>query len=245
MSSERVNNGRALPDHYLLVLLRHGESAWNAEDRFTGWMDVPLTPQGEDEARQAGLALKAAGSDFDLAFTSVLPRAIRSLEIVLVAMELEHLPVTQAWELNERHYGALQGLSKAGMGRHLGARRVMHWRRSYTGRPPALTWDDHRHPRFDPRYAGLPPEQLPRTESLQDTGARLLPFWQAAIAPAIQAGKQALIVAHGNSLRALVAYLEKTPEALVPQIKIPTGVPWVYTLDRNLHPISRVELAIS
>jgi len=245
MSSERVNNGRAVPDHYLLVLLRHGESLWNAEDRFTGWMDVPLTAQGEAAARRAGQALKAAHFDFDLAFTSVLPRAIRSLEIVLAAMDREHLPVMQAWQLNERHYGALQGLSKAGMARHLGARRVMHWRRSYTGRPPALTWDDHRHPRFDPRYAGLPPEHLPRTESLHDTAVRLLPLWQTAIAPAIQAGKRVLIVAHGNSLRALAACLEKTPEALVPDIKIPTGMPWVYTLDRNLQPLSRVELSTS
>ena len=227
---------------YPLVLLRHGQSAWNRENRFTGWTDVDLTEKGRAEARLAARRLAEAGFSFDLAFTSVLQRAIDTLWIVLEEMQLEGIPTVQRWELNERHYGALQGLSKAETARRLGEKWVMSWRRSYAARPPALEWDDQRHPRFDRRYAALPAEALPRTESLADTERRLLPCWQAEIAPALQAGRRVLVSAHGNSLRALVRYLEDVPEADVPGINIPTGAPLVYELDVDLRPIRRYYL---
>lgn len=223
--------------HHQLALLRHGQSPWNAQDCFTGWTDVGLSEQGRWEARRAGAVLTAAGFTFDLAFTSVLRRAIYSLWLVLEAMQLEWLPVVKDWRLNERHYGTLQGLNKAETALRLGRRRVFEWRRSYRGRPPQLEWDDARHPRFDRRYAGLPPRVLPAGESLADTVQRLLPCWQERIAPAIRSGQRVLIVAHGNSLRALVAYLDQVPEPDVPAIVIPTGVPIVYELDERLFPL--------
>jgi len=222
---------------YPLVLLRHGQSAWNKENRFTGWTDVELTRQGQAEALEAARRLAEAGISFDVAFTSVLRRAIDTLSIMFEAMQLKGLPIVQRWELNERHYGALQGLNKSETARRLGEERVMSWRRSYRVRPPALEWDDHRHPRFDRRYAGLGVEALPRSESLADTEFRLLPCWQAEIAPALRSGRQVLVSAHGNSLRALVRYLEDVPEAEVPEIYIPTGIPLVYELDVDLRPI--------
>ncbi len=227
---------------YRLVLLRHGQSIWNLENRFTGWTDVDLTGQGRQEAHQAAALLSRAGFTFDLAFTSVLQRAIESLEILLQDMRLAGIPCRQAWELNERHYGALQGLNKAETARRLGQALVMSWRRSYAARPPGLEWDDHRHPRFDRRYAALPPEKLPGTESLQDTTLRLLPYWQTAIAPAIRSGRQVLIVAHGNSLRALIQHLEHIPEAQVPALNVPTGIPLIYEFDVDLQPIRRYDL---
>lgn len=228
---------------YTLVLLRHGQSQWNLEDRFSGWIDVDLNEAGRQEARQAGRNLRAAGLSFDVAFTSVLRRAIESLEIVQEEMGLPDLPTRQAWELNERHYGCLQGLNKAETGRRLGRDRVSAWRRSYRAQPPALELDDHRHPRFDPVYAGLPVEKLPRTESLADTAARLLPLWQSEIAPAIRAGQRVLISAHGNSLRALIQYLEAVPEENVPAIEVPTGIPIVYTLNIDLRPVSNYNIS--
>lgn len=227
---------------YTLVLLRHGQSQWNLENRFTGWTEVDLTGKGRQEARQAGELLRAAGLRFDLAYTSMQQRSMESLALALEALQQPAIPVETAWQLNERHYGALQGLNKAETARRLGASRVMAWRRSYTARPPALEFDDYRHPRFDPRYAGLPPESLPRAESLQDTVARLLPYWRSAIVPAIQNGQRVLVVAHGNSLRALVKYLEDLPEAQIPGLEVPTGLPWVYKLDIDLHPKARYTL---
>jgi 2,3-bisphosphoglycerate-dependent phosphoglycerate mutase len=227
---------------YLLVLLRHGESIWNRENRFTGWTDVDLTDQGREEAIQAARRLIQAGFSFDLAFTSVLSRAIDTLQIVLHEMGLEGIPTMRCWELNERHYGSLQGLNKAETAQRLGENLVMSWRRSYYARPPALEWDDHRHPRFDRRYAALPAINLPSTEALADTEQRLLPCWKTAILPAVQAGRQVLIVAHGNSLRALVRYLEQVSEAETPGIHIPTGRPWVYRLNVDFRPIQRYDI---
>jgi 2,3-bisphosphoglycerate-dependent phosphoglycerate mutase len=227
---------------YRLVLLRHGQSLWNLENRFTGWMEVDLTEMGRQEAHQAAARLLAAGFTFDLAFTSVQQRAIETLEILLQEMQRTSIPVEQAWELNERHYGALQGLNKAETALRLGTRRVMDWRRSYASRPPGLEWDDHRHPRFDSRYAALPPDKLPRSESLKDTVERLLPCWQTRIAPAVRSGQQVLVVAHGNSLRALIQYLERIPEIQVPALNVPTGIPLIYELDVDLAPIRRYDL---
>lgn len=229
-------------DTYTLVLLRHGQSRWNLENRFTGWTDVELTDLGRQEAQQAALRLVEAGLGFDLAFTSVLRRAWESLEILQTVMDLPACRTERTWELNERHYGCLQCLNKTETGRRLGKDRVIAWRRSYTARPPALELDDARHPRFDPRYAHIPAERLPRTESLQDTIARMLPFWETAIVPEIRAGKRVLVLAHGNSLRALVKCLENTPEADVPAISVPTGVPLVYRLDHDLRPVRRDDL---
>ncbi|MFM8320131.1 MAG: 2,3-bisphosphoglycerate-dependent phosphoglycerate mutase [Chloroflexota bacterium] len=230
------------PAHHSFVLFRHGESAWNAADRFTGWTDVPLTDAGRQEARQVGQALRRAGCTFDLAVTSVLQRAVESLTIVLDELGRPDLPVLQDWRLNERHYGCLQGLGKADTVARLGSRRVGAWRRGYSERPPALEWDDRRHPRFDPRYAGLPPAQLPRAESLQDTVARLLPCWQAQIAPALRRGRRVLCSAHGNSLRALVAYLENIPAHEIPAISIPTGACIAYQLELDLSVRSRYDI---
>lgn len=222
---------------YKLVLLRHGQSTWNLENRFTGWTDVDLTDQGRQEARTAGKQLRAEGFTFDLAYTSVLKRAIKTLWLVLEEMELEWLPVTRAWQLNERHYGALQGLNKAEMAAQYGEAQVKIWRRSYDTPPPALEPDDERHPRFDRRYAGLSPEELPRTEALKNTVARMLPYWHGTLAPIVKSGQRVLITAHGNSIRALVKYLDTISDDAITELNIPTGIPLVYELDADLKPL--------
>jgi 2,3-bisphosphoglycerate-dependent phosphoglycerate mutase len=219
---------------YKLVLVRHGQSTWNLENRFTGWTDVDLTDQGRAEARAAGQLLREGGYEFDLAFTSVLKRAIRTLNIIQAEMDLDWLPVTRAWQLNERHYGALQGLNKAETAEKFGEAQVKVWRRSYDVPPPALELTDERHPKFDRRYAGLTPEQLPATESLKITLDRVLPYWHEVLAPTIQSGKRVLITAHGNSIRALVKYLDNISDADITELNIPTGIPLVYELDDNL-----------
>jgi 2,3-bisphosphoglycerate-dependent phosphoglycerate mutase len=216
-----------MKDDKRFILLRHGQSQWNLENRFTGWTDVPLTAQGRLEAVQAASLLGQAGFQFDTAFTSVLWRAIETLEIVLNQLGLESIPIQYDWRLNERHYGCLQGLNKAETARRLGSSLVMGWRRSYDQRPPALELDDHRHPRFDRLYGYLPQEILPSTESLKDTEKRILPYWRDIIRPTIQSGKYVLVVAHGNSLRALVRQLEQTPPEKVPSLDIPTGTPLI------------------
>ena len=220
-----------------LVLLRHGFSTWNEENRFTGWTDVDLAQRGLEEAREAGRLLREGGYAFDLAYTSVLKRAIRTLWITLDVLDLMWVPVINSWRLNERHYGALQGLNKAETTAQHGEEKVKIWRRSYDIPPPPLTIDDPRHPGHDPRYAGLPPSVLPLTESLKDTVARFLPYWQETIAPTIQSGQRVLIVAHGNSLRALVKYLDNISDSRIVEENIPTGVPLVYELDDSLKPI--------
>ena len=217
-----------------LVFLRHGESVWNFENRFTGWTDVDLSAKGMIEAQQAGKQLVAAGFAFDSALTSVLKRAIRTLWLVLDEMDALWLPVGREWRLNERHYGALQGLHKAETAQKYGAAQVHRWRRSFDVRPPALSSEDPRHPRFDRRYAAVDPTQLPAAESLQDTMQRILPFWQQTIAPSLQQGVKLLIVAHGNSLRALIKYLDQISDAAIPDLNIPTGIPLVYEFDRHL-----------
>jgi 2,3-bisphosphoglycerate-dependent phosphoglycerate mutase len=220
-----------------LVLLRHGESVWNKENRFTGWTDVDLSERGRAEAAEAGSLLLEGGFVFDLAFTSVLKRAIRTLWIVLDVMDLMWIPEEKDWRLNERHYGALQGLNKAETAAKHGEAQTKIWRRSYDIPPPPLTPDDPRHPSRDPRYAGLSKSDLPLTESLKDTVERFLPYWHGAIAPAIRAGRRVLIAAHGNSLRALVKYLDAIPESEIVELNIPTGIPLVYELDDDLRPI--------
>jgi 2,3-bisphosphoglycerate-dependent phosphoglycerate mutase len=220
-----------------LVLLRHGESLWNMERRFTGWTDVELSELGLQEAHRAGHLFRASGYTFDEAHTSVLKRAIRTLWIVLDELDLMWLPVHRSWRLNERHYGALQGLSKGETAREFGEKQVLEWRRSYAGRPPALSLDDQRHPRFAPRYAHLTQEELPATESLKDTLERVLRYWDATLAPALREGKRLLISAHGNSLRALVKHLDKMSDEEIPKLNIPTGFPLVYELDRDLKPL--------
>lgn len=222
---------------YKLVLLRHGQSVWNLENRFTGWTDVGLTEQGAAEARSGGRLLREGGYVFDAAYTSVLRRAIKTLWIALEELGQEWIPVTRAWQLNERHYGALQGLDKAETAEKFGEAQVKLWRRSYDTPPPALEWDDERHPRFDPRYASLTPERLPATESLKITLERVLPYWLGTVAPAIQSGKRLLVVAHGNSLRALVKYLDDVSESDILELNIPTGIPLVYELSEDLKPI--------
>jgi 2,3-bisphosphoglycerate-dependent phosphoglycerate mutase len=219
-----------------LVLLRHGQSAWNLENRFTGWTDVDLTDQGREEARSAGRLLREEGLTFDVAYTSVLTRAIRTLWLALDELSLLWLPVHRAWQLNERHYGALQGLNKAETAAAHGEEQVLVWRRSYDIPPPPLAADDERHPSRDRRYAGLAPAQLPVTESLADTVSRFLPFWESTIAPDIRAGRRVLIVAHGNSLRALVKHLDGMSNEAIVGLNIPTGVPLVYDLDDALRP---------
>jgi 2,3-bisphosphoglycerate-dependent phosphoglycerate mutase len=226
-----------------LVLIRHGESQWNLENRFTGWTDVGLTPKGELEAHTGGKALKAAGFTFDLVYTSVLKRAIKTLWIVMEEMELEWIPVYNAWQLNERHYGALQGLNKAETAAKFGEEQVKIWRRSYDVPPPPLDLDDPRHPRHDPRYAGLPEKDLPRCECLKDTVNRMLPYWHSTIAPVVESGKKVLIVAHGNSLRALVKYLDNISDDAIVSLNIPTGIPLVYELDAAMKPIRSYYLA--
>jgi 2,3-bisphosphoglycerate-dependent phosphoglycerate mutase len=220
-----------------LVLLRHGESTWNRENLFTGWTDVDLSDRGREEAREAGRLLKEGGYVFDVAFTSVLKRAIRTLDIVLDPLDLMWIPVTKNWRLNERHYGALQGLNKAETAARYGEAQTKIWRRSYDIPPPPLSPDDERHPSRDPRYASLAPSELPLTESLKDTVARFLPFWHDPIAPAIRSGKRVLIAAHGNSLRALVKYLDHVSDADIVERNIPTGIPLVYDLGDDLEPI--------
>jgi len=217
-----------------LVLLRHGESTWNLENRFTGWTDVDLTPRGVEEAREAARLLKEGGYTFDVAFTSLLKRAIRTLWIVMDDMDLMWLPVQRSWRLNERHYGALQGLNKAETAAQYGEAQVLAWRRSYADPPPPLTPDDERHPGRDRRYADLKPEELPLAESLKDTVARFLPYWHGSIVPSVRAGKKVLIAAHGNSLRALVKYLDSVSDEEIVGLNIPTGVPLVYELDGDL-----------
>ncbi len=220
-----------------LVLLRHGESAWNLENRFTGWTDVDLSPKGVAEAQEAARLLLEGGYDFDLAFCSLLKRALRTLWIVQDAMDRMWLPVELSWRLNERHYGALQGLDKAETAAKYGEAQVKIWRRSYATPPPALTRDDERYPGRDRRYAGLSAEELPLCESLADTVARFLPYWQGTIAPAIRAGKRVVVVAHGNSLRALVKHLDRISEEAILELNIPTGLPLVYELDDALQPL--------
>lgn len=222
---------------YKLVLIRHGESTWNKENRFTGWVDVDLTEQGNREARQAGQLLKEASYTFDIAYTSVLKRAIRTLWHVQDQMDLMYVPVVHSWRLNERHYGALSGLNKAETAAKYGDEQVLVWRRSYDTPPPALEPGDERAPYADPRYAKVPREQLPLTECLKDTVARVLPLWNESIAPAVKAGKQVLIAAHGNSLRALIKYLDGISDADIVGLNIPNGVPLVYELDESLTPI--------
>jgi 2,3-bisphosphoglycerate-dependent phosphoglycerate mutase len=226
-----------------LVLLRHGQSTWNLENRFTGWTDVGLTEQGIKEAHTAGQLLRENKYTFDLAHTSVLRRAIRTLWIVLEELSLEWIPVVNAWELNERHYGALQGLNKAETAREYGEAQVKIWRRSYDVPPPTLEWDDPRHPHFDPRYASLNVAQLPATESLKITLERVLPYWHSTIAPIIKSGKNLLIAAHGNSMRAMVKYLDNVSESEITELNIPTGIPLVYELDEDLHPLTHYYLA--
>jgi 2,3-bisphosphoglycerate-dependent phosphoglycerate mutase len=222
---------------YKIVLLRHGESVWNKENRFTGWTDVDLTEKGVAEAKKAGELMRDAGFVFDLAHTSVLKRAIKTLWLALEGMDLMWIPVMHSWRLNERHYGALQGLNKAETAAKFGEQQVLAWRRSYDTPPPALAPDDARCPGGDPRYAGLTASQVPMTECLKDTVARVLPYWNQAIAPDIRAGKRVLIAAHGNSLRALVKYLDKVSDQDIVGLNIPTGVPLVYELDDVLKPI--------
>ncbi len=221
-----------------LVLLRHGQSTWNVANLFTGWHDVDLSDQGRSEARQAGIELKATGIRFDYCYTSVLKRAIRTLWIALDEMDRMWLPVENDWRLNERHYGALQGLDKAQTVEKHGAAQVKVWRRSYDIPPPALEVSDERHPSHDPRYANLDPALLPATESLKDTLARVLPLWNERIAPRLKAGQNVLVAAHGNSLRAMVKMLDNVPETEITELNIPTGVPLLYELDAQLKPIS-------
>jgi 2,3-bisphosphoglycerate-dependent phosphoglycerate mutase len=228
---------------YKLVLLRHGQSTWNLENRFTGWTDVGLTEQGVGEAHTAGHLLRDNKYTFDLAYTSVLRRALQTLWIVLQEMSLEWIPVVNAWQLNERHYGALQGLNKAETAKEYGEAQVKIWRRSYDVPPPSLDWDDPRHPHFDQRYAGLSKEQLPSTESLKITLERVLPYWHTTIAPRIKTGKKLLISAHGNSLRAMVKYLDNVSDDEIPELNIPTGIPLVYELNSQLKPVTHYYLA--
>jgi 2,3-bisphosphoglycerate-dependent phosphoglycerate mutase len=225
-----------------LVLIRHGESTWNLENRFTGWTDVPLTPTGVAQAQAAGEALSAAGFDFDLTYTSVLQRAIWTLWHTLDRMQRTWLPVVKDWRLNERHYGALQGLNKADMAKQYGDAQVLLWRRSYDTPPPVLTADDPRGQRGDIRYAKLAPEQIPLTECLKDTVERVLPLWNETLAPLTASGQRLLISAHGNSLRALVKHLDGISDEDIVGLNIPNGVPLVYDLDAQLRPIKRFYL---
>jgi 2,3-bisphosphoglycerate-dependent phosphoglycerate mutase len=222
---------------YKLVLIRHGESTWNLENRFTGWTDVELTETGVEQAKQAGRLLKAEGYEFDVAYTSVLKRAIHTLNYCLDEMDRIWLPVVKNWRLNERHYGGLQGLNKADMAKQYGDEQVLVWRRSYDTPPPALEANDPRGQRQDLRYANLSPEQIPLTECLKDTVARVLPFWNESMAPAIKAGKRIVVAAHGNSIRALVKYLDNIGDADIVGVNIPNGIPLVYELDAELKPI--------
>ena len=220
-----------------LVLMRHGQSQWNLENRFTGWTDVDLTDKGREEAKKAGELLKAEGYTFDLAFTSVLKRAIRTLWITLDELDLMWIPVTRSWRLNERHYGALQGLNKAETAEKFGEKQVLIWRRSYATPPDPLPAGDPRHPAGDPRYASLAPEEIPATECLKDTVARVVPFWEGTIKPAVASGKKVLVAAHGNSLRALVKHIDGISDEDIVSLNIPTGRPLVYEFDDDMKPI--------
>ena len=220
-----------------IVLLRHGESVWNKENRFTGWTDVDLTPRGEQEARRAGEMLKAAGFGFDCAYTSVLKRAIKTLWLALETMDLMWIPVHHSWRLNERHYGALQGLNKAETAAKFGDEQVLLWRRSYDVPPPALERRDPRYPGGDPRYAGLVESEVPLTECLKDTVSRFLPYWNEIIAPEVRHGRRVILAAHGNSLRALIKYLDGIGDREIIDLNIPTGLPLVYELDSQLKPV--------
>jgi len=225
-----------------LVLLRHGESTWNQENRFTGWIDVDLTEKGRAEAREAGRLMAAEKFEFDVAYTSVLKRAIRTLDIALDEMDMMWIPVHKSWRLNERHYGGLQGLNKAETAAKHGEAQVKVWRRSYDTPPPALPETDPNHPSHDRRYAALPDDQLPARESLKDTVARFLPYWESTIAPEIKAGKHVLIVAHGNSLRALVKHLDNLSDEAIVEENIPTGVPLVYQLNDDMRSLGKMYL---
>ncbi|MGE5308708.1 MAG: 2,3-diphosphoglycerate-dependent phosphoglycerate mutase [Deltaproteobacteria bacterium] len=227
---------------HTVVLIRHGESAWNKENRFTGWTDVDLSEKGLEEARKAGEVLKEKGFVFDVAYTSVLKRAIRTLWITLDKMDLMWIPVYRSWRLNERHYGALQGLNKSETAAKYGEEQVLIWRRSYDVRPPALEKSDPRYPGKDPRYAGLDPKIVPTTECLKDTVERFLPYWHETITQSIRCGKRVLIAAHGNSLRALVKYLDDISDEEIVHMNIPTGLPLVYELDDDLRPIKHYYL---
>ena len=223
---------------YEIVLIRHGESAWNRENRFTGWTDVPLSEKGVQEARVAGQLLKEEGCAFDLAFTSVLKRAVKTLWLVLEEMDLMWIPIRNSWKLNERHYGALQGLNKADTAAKYGDAQVKIWRRSYDVRPPFLKEDDERYPGKDPRYANLTKSELPAGECLADTVARVVPYWKEAIVPEVRAGRRVIIAAHGNSLRALVTYLDNISDKDILELNIPTGVPLLYRLNDDMTPES-------
>jgi 2,3-bisphosphoglycerate-dependent phosphoglycerate mutase len=225
-----------------LTLLRHGESQWNKENRFCGWTDVDLSPHGRIEAQEAGKTLKSQGYSFDVAYTSVLKRAVRTLWIVLDELDQMWIPVVRSWRLNERHYGALQGLNKAETAKRLGEDQVFLWRRSYDIRPPALEKTDKRYPGHDPRYWELDGDDLPLTECLKDTVERFLPYWHGSIAPAVKAGKKAIIVAHGNSLRALIKYLDNVSDEDIVSLNIPTGIPLIYELDKDLQPLKHYYL---
>ena len=225
-----------------LVLLRHGESVWNRENRFTGWTDVDLSDHGRAEAQDAGRLMAAEKYEFDVAHTSVLKRAVRTLWIALDELDMMWIPVHRSWQLNERHYGGLQGLNKAETAAQYGEAQVKIWRRSYDTPPPPLTSNDPRHPSRDRRYAEIPPDQLPLTESLKDTVARFLPYWQSTIAPDIRAGRRVLIAAHGNSLRALVKFLDNVSDQDIVELNIPTAVPLVYLLNDDLEPLQKFYL---
>ena len=222
---------------YTLVLIRHGESQWNMENRFTGWKDVDLSEKGCEEAAHAGVLLREAGLSFDCLYTSYLKRAIRTLWFIQDALDIMWMPVTMAWQLNERHYGALTGLNKAETSTKYGEEQVMIWRRSFDTRPPEMKDHDPANPAYDPRYAHLSPEEIPRGECLKDNVARTLPYWQKEIAPQIRAGRNVLVVAHGNSLRAIMKHLDNISDEDISELNIPTGIPVVYTLDENLKPI--------
>lgn len=230
---------------YKLVLLRHGESKWNKENRFTGWTDVGLTEKGEQEAIEAGKLLKKEGYVFDIAFTSYLIKATKTLDIVLQEMDLRNIPIKKSWRLNERHYGSLQGLNKAETAKKYGEEQVFLWRRSYDTRPPELTEDDNRYPGKDPLYSNLKKEEIPLAESLKDTEIRVLYYWREEIASAIGLDKKVLISAHGNSLRALIKYLDGIPPDKIAELNIPTGMPLIYELDKNLKPIKHYYLGDS
>ena len=227
---------------YRVALLRHGESTWNKENRFTGWTDVDLSDKGREEAASSGRLLREAGFVFDIAYTSVLKRALRTCWIALDELDLLWIPVEKNWRLNERHYGALQGLNKAETAAKHGEAQTKIWRRSYDITPPPLEANDPRHPRFDPRYADLSPAELPATEALKQTVERFVPYWEGTIAPTIKSGKRVLITAHGNSLRALVKYLDGVSDADIVELNIPTGIPLIYELDADLRPIKHYYL---
>jgi 2,3-bisphosphoglycerate-dependent phosphoglycerate mutase len=232
-----------MKEKFQLVLVRHGQSTWNLENRFTGWTDVGLTGQGCQEARTGGQLMHEKGFTFDIAYTSVLKRAIRTLNIIQEEMDLEWIPVVRAWQLNERHYGALQGLNKSETAEKFGDEQVKSWRRSFDVPPPALDVNDERHPRFDRRYANLSAGQLPATESLKSTLERVLPYWYSSLDPMIRSGKRVLIVAHGNSIRAVVKYWDQISDKEITELNIPTGIPLVYEFDEKLKAINHFYLA--